>query len=182
MDRRASDAVNRPRERTFKEALIHQAQFAPGQRVLDLATDTGTLAIAARKARRAGVVIRFEREPSFVLPYPDAHFHRVVSSLFFHHLSWQDKVATSRELMRVLKPGGELHVADWGRPANGLMRALFLMIRCLDGFESTRDNAAGRLVALFEQAGLREVAERARFSAVFGTLALYSAARAPSTS
>lgn len=197
------DAVIRAttRERTFKKALICQARFSPGQRVLDLATGTGTLAIwikqgcpeadvaaidldpaileiAARKAERAGAAIRFERAPSVALPYPDAHFDRVVSSLFFHHLSWQDKAATAGELLRVLKPGGELHVADWGRPANGLMRALFLMIRCLDGFESTRDNAAGRLVTLFAQAGFADVAVRSEFSTMFGTLALYSA-RAP---
>lgn len=193
------------RERTFKDALIRQARFAPGQRALDLATGTGTLAIwikqrhpdvevtgvdidaailaiAMRKARRADVAIRFERAPSHSLPYPDASFDRVVSSLFFHHLPWQQKVATARELARVLKPGGELHVADWGRPANHLMRALFLAIRCLDGFDVTRDNAAGRLISLFEQAGLVRVAERARYSTMFGTLALYSAVRAPRAS
>lgn len=200
------DAVVRTttRERIFKRALIRQARLVPGQRVLDLATGTGTLAIwikqgcpeaeiaavdldpailaiAARKAERAHAAIRFERAPSFALPYPDAHFDRVVSSLFFHHLSWQEKVATAGELMRVLKPGGELHVADWGRPANRLMRALFLTIQCLDGFENTRDNAAGRLIALFQQAGFADVAERSKFSTMFGTLALYSA-RAPRTS
>lgn len=188
------------RERRFKEALIQQARLAPGQRVLDLASGTGTLAIwikrhqpllditgvdldpavlaiASRKAKAAKLDIRFERAPSYNLPYPALHFDRVVSSLFFHHLPWQDKMRTARELVRVLKPGGELHVADWGRPTNFVMRGLFLIIQCLDGFETTRDNVAGRLVELFEQAGFADVAEQRTFSTIYGTMALYRAVK-----
>ncbi|MGE0465307.1 MAG: class I SAM-dependent methyltransferase [Steroidobacteraceae bacterium] len=188
------------RERGFKQALIRQAELNPGQRVLDLASGTGTLAIwikqhqplldvtgvdldpamlaiASRKAGAAHIDIRFDRAHSHSLPYPTGHFDRVVSSLFFHHLTWEDKLRTAAELLRVLKPGGELHVADWGRPANVLMRGLFLMIQCLDGFETTRDNVAGRLPELFEQAGFVGVAERRTVSTVFGTLALYRANR-----
>jgi SAM-dependent methyltransferase len=186
------------RERSFKKALIREARLEPGQRVLDVASGTGTLAvwikqhhpllditgvdvdpailaIASRKAKSAYVDVRFESARSYDLPYPAAHFDRVVSSLFFHHLTRQDKTRTARELLRVLKPGGELHVADWGSPTNFLMRGLFLMVQCLDGFETTRDNVAGRLVALFEQAGFIEVAERQTFSTIYGTLALYRA-------
>jgi len=186
------------RERSFKEALIRQARFESGQRVLDLASGTGTLAvwikrhqpllditgvdvdpavldIASRKARAANADVRFERAHSHDLPFPAAHFDRIVSSLFFHHLTWPAKLGTAMELFRVLKPGGQLHVADWGRSANLLMRGLFLMIQCLDGFETTRDNVAGRLVELFEQAGFTDVAERQTFSTIYGTMALYRA-------
>lgn len=188
------------RERRFKDALIRQARFAPGQQVLDVASGTGTLAIwikwhqpllditgvdldpailaiASRKAKAADLDIRFECAPSYKLPYPAAHFDRVVSSLFFHHLPWQDKMRTARELLRILKPGGELHVADWGRSANLLMRGLFLMIQCLDGFETTRDNVAGKLVTLFEKAGFADVAEQRTFSTIYGTMALYRATK-----
>ncbi len=196
------DAVVRTttRERRFKQALIRQARFEPGHRVLDLATGTGTLAIwikqseprveltgvdldpemlsrAVRKSRAAGVAIQFDCAPSFSLPYPGVHFDRIVSSLFFHHLAWRDKIRTAQELHRVLKPGGELHVADWGRPTNAVMRALFLMIQCLDGFETTRDNVAGRLVDLFDQAGFVDVSERRTLSTVFGTMTLYRAVK-----
>lgn len=179
---------------------MRQACFAPGQRVLDLASGTGTLVIwikqlepllditgvdidpailarAAHKAKSANAAATFTRALSYELPYPAAHFDRVVSSLFFHHLSWQDKSRTAQELFRVLKPGGELHVADWGRPANFVMRGLFLMIQCLDGFETTRDNVAGRLISLFESAGFAGVSERQTFSTIFGTLALYRAVK-----
>ena len=126
------------RERAFKSALIQQARIEGGYRVLDLACGTGTLAIAMKrqcpnaeilgidgdsamleiarsKVRTAQVAVAFDQGLSFALPYPEGHFDRVASSLFFHHLSWPDKVRTALELHRVLRPGGELHVADWGR-------------------------------------------------------------------
>lgn len=188
------------RERRFKQALIRQAGLQAGHQILDLATGTGTLAIwikervpatevtavdidqailarATRKAQRAGAAIRFYHARSDALPFPDASFDRVVSSLFFHHLGWHDKVRTAREAYRVLRPGGELHVADWGRAGNVAMRVLFLLVQCLDGFENTRDNVAGRLGALFEQSGFGEVRECRAFSTVLGTLALYRAVK-----
>ena len=186
------------RERSFKQALIKQARFEPGHRVLDLASGTGTLAIwikqhqpqanvtgvdgdpailslASRKAQKAIVSVQFDHALSFSLPYPAAHFDRVVSSLFFHHLSWENKERTAQELFRVLKPGAELHVADWGRATNVMMRGLFLFIQLLDGFENTQDNVSGKLITLFEQAGFVEVKQRQTFGTVYGTMALYSA-------
>lgn len=188
------------RERTFKDALIRQAAPQPGDRVLDLASGTGTLAlrlkkaapaasitgvdgdpnvlvIARRKAVAAGVEVQFDQGLSFALPYADATFDRVVSSLFFHHLDWAAKQRTARELVRVLRPGGQLHVADWGRPANFLMRGLFYPVQWLDGFTTTRDNVAGRLPELFRSAGFTAVTEERTFPTIFGTMALYRATR-----
>ncbi|WP_303287342.1 class I SAM-dependent methyltransferase [Marinobacter sp. SS8-8] len=188
------------RERSFKHALIKQAGFEPGQQVLDLASGTGTLAIwikqhqpqvhvtgvdgdpailslATRKAQKAKVSVQFERALSYNLPYPAAHFDRVVSSLFFHHLSWENKQRTAQELFRVLKPGAELHVADWGHASNILMRGLFVFVQLLDGFKNTQDNVSGKLVTLFEQAGFVDVTQRQTFSTIYGTMALYSAVK-----
>ncbi len=188
------------RERVFKRALIRQANVEPGQRVLDLACGTGTLSVwikqavagaevvgvdgdpailqlATRKAERAAVTVRFDTAMSFALPYPDASFDCIVSSLFFHHLSWSDKAGTVKEIYRVLKPGGHLHVADWGRAANVAMRALFLFVQLLDGFSNTQDNVSGKLTELFENGGFAEVAEEETFSTIFGTMALYSAVK-----
>lgn len=73
---------------------------------------------------------------------------------------------TAMELLRVLRPGGELHVADWGRPTNFAMRGL-----------TTRVNVEGRLVALIEQARFTDVSERQTFSTIYGTMALYRAVK-----
>lgn len=188
------------RERIFKQALIRQACIEPDYQVLDLATGTGTLAIwmkqqqplanvtgvdgdpailalAAHKAKKAGVPVRFDRALSYALPYPDARFDRVVSSLFFHHLTWANKVRTAQELFRILKPGAELHVADWGRADNAVMRTLFLFIQILDGFKNTQDNVSGKLIELFNHAGFVQVSQRQTFSTIYGTMALYSAVK-----
>src|SRR5262249_11834213 len=102
-------------------------------------------------------------------------FDKVMSSLFFHHLQRDAKQRTFAEISRVLKPGGELHVADWGRAANPLMRVAFFGIQLLDGFPNTSDNVAGRLPDFMRDAGFTEVAETQRFSTVFGTMSLYRA-------
>ena len=188
------------REGAFKKALIQQAGIKTGHQVLDLASGTGTLAIwvkqsqplaivagvdgdpailsiATRKAKKANVAVRFDQALSYSLPYPAAHFDRVLSSLFFHHLTWEKKQRTAHELFRVLKPGAELHIADWGYPTNALMRGLFLSIQLLDGFKNTQDNVLGKLIELFKQAGFSKVAQRQTFSTIYGTMALYSAVK-----
>jgi ubiquinone/menaquinone biosynthesis C-methylase UbiE len=191
------DAVVRltVRERKFKKALIEQANFAHGQRVLDLACGTGTLAvlikemypkvamtgidgdakilvIAKRKALKKGADVQFDEGLSFALPYADESFERVVSSLFFHHLTRGDKLKTLREVWRVLKPEGELHIADWGLPSNFLMKVASRGIELLDGAETTDDNFSGLLPSLVCEAGFRETAETSHFNSLFGTVRL----------
>jgi ubiquinone/menaquinone biosynthesis C-methylase UbiE len=125
-----------------------------------------------------GLKVRFDQGLSYELPYPDASFDRVLSSLFFHHLVPADKERTIREIRRVLRPGGRLHVADWGAPTDRLMRTLSMSIRLLDGFETTRDNVRGALPRLFEEGGFEQVSERGDLGTIYGTLAFYSATRA----
>jgi ubiquinone/menaquinone biosynthesis C-methylase UbiE len=188
------------REATFKRRLLEQAALQPGQRMLDLGCGTGTLAIMAKqaqpeavlvgldgdpeileraraKARRAGVELQLDHGFSTELPYEDESFDLVLSTLFFHHLTGADKRRTAGEIVRVLRAGGELHVADFGRPADPLMRVLFGSVRLFDGLDQTRDNAAGALPAIFEQGGLEGAEETERLRTAFGTLALYRARR-----
>ncbi len=193
------------RERTFKRALLDQAAIAPGQQLLDVGCGTGTLAIAAqhrqpglqvsaldadpavlviavRKARRAAADITFDLGRSSTLPYADERFDRVLSSLFFHHLPWGDKLLTAREIHRVLRPGGELHVADWGRAGGLFSRSAFLAVQLLDGFGTTSDNVAGLLPVLFGTAGFRQVEETRRIPTALGIVSLYRALKGRSAS
>ena len=188
------------RERTFKQKLLDQAGLEDDLDVLDLGAGSGTLAIwakqrapgmrirgldgdpaiirqADRKAARAGVDIRFDEGLSYELPYEDESFDRVLSSLFFHHLVLRDKERTIAEVVRVLRSGGELHVADWGEPRSVATKVGAVAIRRFDGDEPTRDNLAGRLPELFAAGGLVDACERERVAAPLGVVSLYSARR-----
>lgn len=111
------------------------------------------------------------------LPYADASFDLILSSLFFHHLVPEDKRCTVAEIGRVLRPGGRLHVADWGKPSDPLMRVLSLGVRFGDGSEPTRDNLSGALPHVFEEGGLEGAAETGSLRTAGGTLAFYRALR-----
>ena len=187
------------REAAFKRALIEQIAADRPRSVLDLGCGTGTLAIAlakglpgvavtgldadpqalgiaGNKARRAGAGIGLRRGFSTDLPFRGGEFDCVVSSLFFHHLTREAKTVTLREARRVLAPKGSLHVADWGRPSNVLLRMMFLAVQLLDGFETTRDSASGALPELLRAAGFGRVAETAKFDTPLGTMRLFRAA------
>ena len=180
-------------EVALKQLLIAQTQVAAGQRVLDLGAGTGTLtvmikqacwdadvvgldgdpkvlAIARDKAVAAGVVIRFDQGLATALPYDDATFDRVLSSLMLHHLTTEEKQHALGEVWRVLRPGGELHVLDFGPPQNALAWLISLLFRRL---ERTADNIAGRLPTMFRQAGFTAVEQTAQQMTILGTLALY---------
>ena len=186
------------RETTFKQALVRQARVANNHQVLDLGCGTATLTlmikqthpeaqvtgldgdpkaleIARGKVARSGLTITLDEGMAFDLPYPDNSFDRVFSGLLFHHLTREDKVRTLKEVFRVLRPGGELHVADWGKASNALMRSAFFLVQFLDGFKTTSDNVNGLLPNFFRKAGLKEGQETARYATMFGTMALYKA-------
>ena len=116
--------------------LIGQGQLQPHHRVLDAGCGTGTLAvlikrrhpaidvvgldpdpnalaIAERKAARAGVALRFERGYADALPFADRTFDRVFSSMMFHHLKREERPRVLAEIRRVLKSGGHLEFLDF---------------------------------------------------------------------
>lgn len=79
------------------------------------------------------------------LPLDDGSADAITMSLVLHHLDRSGKERALAEAVRVLRPGGLLHVADWGRPHGLVTRVAFAGLRLLDGLEPTRDHAAGRL-------------------------------------
>ena len=178
------------REELFKGRLIKEASIRAGHRVLDLGCGTGTLTImikkahpgsevvgidgdpqileiARRKTKEAGTSIKFDEGMAYKLPYPDNSFDRVLSSLVFHHLTTQDKERTLAEIYRVLKPNGELHLADFGEPQGLYAKSVSWLMR---KFERVDDNINGRIPEMFVKAKF-SVAKTFDFSTLFGTLA-----------
>ena len=188
------------RESAFKAALVARLDAREGERILDLGCGTGTLAIAIAQSAPAAVMAGIDADDSMLaraqakqvrcgtsiqwhrgfaqsLPFEAGAFDAVVSSLFFHHLRRPDKRAALAEVARVIRPGGRLLIADWGRPANPASRALFLAVQLRDGFETTRDSVEGVLPVLIADAGFKDVRILQEFATVLGTLAIYSGFR-----
>ncbi len=183
------------RESTIKLRLVEQMNVKKGHRILDLGCGTGTLTIMIKKAEpeaevigldidpkilifarskveREGLDITFELGAATELPYPDESFDRVVSSMVFHHLNRENKIRALKEMLRVLRPEGELHVADFGKPHNALMYLISLFAR---HFERTSDNIKGLLPEMFQNVGFTDVEETSKYMSVNGTLSLYRA-------
>ena len=156
------------RETAFKRRLVELAHLQTGHHVLDLGCGTGTLALLIQRTQAVAEVFGVDGDLKvlkiaqgkvvnsgshlwlnaglvFELPYPGGRFDRVFSTLLFHHLTKEAKQRTLQETLRILKPGGQLCVADWGKPANRLMRILFFLVQMLDGFTTTTDNLNGML-------------------------------------
>jgi ubiquinone/menaquinone biosynthesis C-methylase UbiE len=186
------------REARWRALLVAQASLRSGHRVLDLGCGTGSLTLmlkracpdadvtgldadpsvlarARRKAAAKGLAIDFREGTAVAPPFAWRSFDRIVSSLLFHHLVPDDKRQSLWEAFELLKPAGELHVADWGRPHGPLMRLAFLPGQVLDGFSTTADSVRGMLPRYMEEAGFEPVEETHRERTVFGSLAVYRA-------
>lgn len=158
-----------------RRLLIDQADVQPCQRVLEVGCGTGTLLLllaraqpaleitgldpdpkalarARRKADAASAAVRLDRGFSDSLPYPDASYDRVFSCFMLHHLDGiEEKVGTLREIRRVLKPGGRLHVLDFAQPdARGARAGL----RWLHPKHRLADNTDTRVQSFMNDAGL----------------------------
>lgn len=187
-------------EKRFKRRLIDRARIEPDDWVLDLGCGTGTLMlsirgwlqtahlvgvdgdftileIACEKARRAGASLALVTGNAVDLPFGSHAFDRVLTTLVFHHLDTSQKTRALRELWRVLQPGGELHIADWGRPHTRLMRLAARPVAAFDGRGSVDDNLAGRIREFCSAAGFEDVSDDERWPTLFGTLTFYRAVK-----
>jgi ubiquinone/menaquinone biosynthesis C-methylase UbiE len=183
------------REDTFKRILVSRARILPGMKVLDLGCGTGTLTVMLKKEYPNSIITGLDGDPevldiarqksgslniqwdqgmAYALPYPDGSFDRVVTSLVIHHLVTEDKRRAFQDVYRVLKPGGELYVLDFGSPHSRTAR---LITMYMQGLEEAADNFDGVIPQIISAAGFESVDELDHFVTVFGPLSLWRAVK-----
>ena len=140
------------RVRALHRRVVERAAIAPGQRVLDVGCGPGRLALAVagvagpagetlgidpsaemvalatRKAARAGSPARFQVAAIEAIPAPDQHFDAVLATLMLHHLPPDLQRRGLAEVLRVLKPGGHFVAVDFSAmPGHGFGHLLTLL-------------------------------------------------------
>ena len=79
------------------------------------------IAVARKNAARAKQDVAFDVGLAEQLAFPDESFDVVISRLAIHHLPDDLKRKAFAEILRVLRPGGRLLIADFTPPANPLL-------------------------------------------------------------
>ena len=127
------------------ETLAEAVNIRAGERVLDVAAGNGNATLAAahrladvtstdyvpalldkgrERARAEGLDVHFEVADVEALPFPDASFDVVLST--FGVMFAPDHQRSASEMMRVLRPGGRLAMANW--TPEGFIGRLFKVI------------------------------------------------------
>ncbi|MCI0587441.1 MAG: ubiquinone/menaquinone biosynthesis methyltransferase [Planctomycetes bacterium] len=157
----------------WRRATVEEARAGPGDRVLDVCTGTGDLALewarsrgvggavvgtdfcepmvrlGSGKVRREAADVRLSVADTLKLPFRDGAFG--VVSVGFGIRNVADLGAGLREMARVVRRGGRVVVLEFTRPANPLFRFVyyvyFLLLLPLLGnlVSGSRQNAYGYL-------------------------------------
>lgn len=129
-------------------SLVAAEIVGPAGSVVGLDLNPGMLEVAKRKAPH----IDWHEAPAEAIPFEDATFDAVVSQ--FGLMFFQDKALAIREMMRVLRPGGNLAIAVWDSLENvtGYAGATRLLSRLFG------DSAAESLRAPYSLGDTQELA------------------------
>jgi ubiquinone/menaquinone biosynthesis C-methylase UbiE len=186
------------REKRFRGEMLRrvEADLPEGGTAVDIGSGTGTFALELKRRRPDAQVIGVDGDAEILalaqakpgadgiewrqglaqeLPVGAGSIDVVTTSLVIHHLLPDDKRKALGEMKRILKPGGRLHVADWGSPSDPLMSGLFYIVQVADGFDRTADHRVGRLPEFIESAGFDTPERYGRVRTAFGVVELLRA-------
>jgi ubiquinone/menaquinone biosynthesis C-methylase UbiE len=163
------------RDKAIRDKLIELAAPAPGEKVLDVGCGTGTLALALKSSVGMGEVHGIDASPEMIevakekaakadsdivfqvalieaIPFPDATFDLVTSSLMLHHLPDDLKRTGLDEIRRVLKPGGRFMAVDFAAHSHSALGHLLAIFG-----HSRGEDMGDKLTPMLKDAGFSDV-------------------------
>ena len=157
------------REKLWRAALLKFLAPKPGENILDVGSGTGSFGILVKQTEPDAVVAGIDPDPqaraianakavaagaNITWHEGFAHdavslgqFDKVVSSLVFHQVPMDGKIAGLAAMYDATKSGGMMIVADYARQSRWLMRQGFKIVQSADGRTNTQPNADGFLEA-----------------------------------
>lgn len=154
---------------------IPLAAAAPQACVVGEDGDDEVLMRARSKADKASVAVERKRGLAQRVPLDSASTDVVLMCLLLHHPKPADKQLALAEARRVLRSGGTLVVADWGKPRGLLTSIGFYAVQTLDGFETTRDHRGLPLSKIISDVYFESVRTIQHWTTPWGSLELCAA-------
>ena len=183
-------------EKKIKQALIDQMNLSGEEIILDFGCGTGTLAIMIKEQFPSVTIRGLDVDPKILaiaerkiaskmlniqlheydgenFPFLGyQHFDKIVSTLAFHHIPTAVKRKIIPQLYKLIKPDGQIFIADFGRPRNLYQKVIFRLLRRFDGIDNTHVNAEGLLPDFIKAGGFKAVDLVRSYNTIFGSIDL----------
>ncbi len=171
-------------ERRVREKVLDLLPLHKSDRVLEMGCGTGTVTLmVAQRTERDCETVGIDPSPEMLararaklaaapiprvtfleaggdrLPFPAGHFDAVIFFLALHEMVHADRLASVREALRLLKPGGHVVVGELRRPESVAGRLVLRGLLMVEE-EEARDFLDRGLAAVLEEGAgkrLREV-------------------------
>lgn len=152
---------------------LYLARQFPGVRFISLETTEGL------KSSTDGLVenLTLLRSDDYHIGCPGASIDKVVCSLALHALQPEQKGRLLREMLRVLRHGGSLHIADYDRPQGTREASMLRAASYLYGEKTAQAHLDGTWIDMISKAGFVGVRRLASYPEFFGRISLVRARR-----